>query len=138
MASRTCDLVERVHPAHQFDLDALLRYASSHVHTFPRSPFKFSVSQFGHGQSNPTFLLEASSSSSVKQYVLRKKPPGKLLESAYAVEREFQVIEALGIHTQVPVPKVFCLCIDSSVIGTPFYIMEYLDGRIFLDPGLPV
>lgn len=137
MASRACDLVERVHPAHQFDLDALLRYASSHVHAFPLSPSKFSVSQFGHGQSNPTFLLEVSSGSSVKRYVLRKKPPGKLLESAHAVEREFQVIEALGIHTQVPVPKVFCLCTDSSVIGTPFYIMEYLDGRIFLDPGLP-
>ncbi|XP_028071767.1 probable acyl-CoA dehydrogenase IBR3 [Camellia sinensis] len=91
MASRTCDLVERVHPAHQFDLDALLRYASSHVHTFPRSPSKFSVSQFGHGQSNPTFLLETSSGSSVKRYVLRKKPPGKLLESAHAIEREFQV-----------------------------------------------
>ncbi|KAI8003570.1 putative acyl-CoA dehydrogenase IBR3 [Camellia lanceoleosa] len=137
MASRTCDLVGRVHPAHQFDLDALLRYASSHVHAFPLSPSKFSVSQFGYGQSNPTFLLEVSSGSSVKRYVLRKKPPGKLLESAHAVEREFQVIEALGIHTQVPVPKVFCLCTDSSVIGTPFYIMEYLDGRIFLDPGLP-
>ncbi|KAI7984604.1 hypothetical protein LOK49_LG15G00704 [Camellia lanceoleosa] len=138
MASRTCDFVERVHPAHQFDLDALLRYASSHVHTFlalpPNSP---SLSQFGHGQSNPTFLLEASLGSSAKRYVLRKKPPGKLLESAHAVEREFQVIEALGVHTQVPVPKVFCLCTDSSVIGTPFYIMEYLDGRIFLDPMLP-
>ncbi|CAL5438483.1 unnamed protein product [Camellia sinensis] len=79
MASRTC-----------FDLYASLRYASSHVHTFPRSPSKFSVSYSG---------------SSVKRYVLRKKPPGKLLESAHAVEREFQVIEALGVHTQVPVPK---------------------------------
>ncbi|KAI8030909.1 putative acyl-CoA dehydrogenase IBR3 [Camellia lanceoleosa] len=84
------------------------------------------------------FLLEATSGSSVKRYVPRKKPLSKLLESAHAVEREFQVIEALGIHTQVPVPKVFCLCTDSSVIRTPFYIMEYLDGRIFLDPGLPV
>ncbi|KAI7998302.1 putative acyl-CoA dehydrogenase IBR3 [Camellia lanceoleosa] len=138
MASRTCDLVERVHPVHQFDLDALLRYASSHVHTFSRSPSKFSISQFGLGRSNPMFLLEASSSTSVKRYVLWKKPPGKLLESAHAVKREFQVIEAFGIHTQVPISKVFCLCTDSSVIGTPFYIMEFLDGRIFLDPVLPV
>ncbi|KAI8018027.1 putative acyl-CoA dehydrogenase IBR3 [Camellia lanceoleosa] len=115
MASRTCDLVERVHLAHQFNLDALLRYASSDVHTFPHSPSKFS---FGHGQSNPTFLLEASLGSSAKRYVLRKKPPGKLLESAHAVEREFQVIEALSVHTQVPVPRVFCLYTDFSVIGT--------------------
>ncbi|KAG5555130.1 hypothetical protein RHGRI_012606 [Rhododendron griersonianum] len=137
MASRTCDLVERVHPAQQFDLDALLRYSSANVHGFPLSPSKFSVSQFGHGQSNPTFLIEVISGSSVNRYVLRKKPPGKLLASAHAVEREFQVLQALGVHTQVPVPKVFCLCTDSSVIGTPFYIMEYLDGRMFLDPRLP-
>ncbi|XP_058212506.1 probable acyl-CoA dehydrogenase IBR3 isoform X3 [Rhododendron vialii] len=137
MASRTCDLVERVHPAQQFDIDALLRYSSANVHGFPLSPSEFSVSQFGHGQSNPTFLIEVISGSSVNRYVLRKKPPGKLLASAHAVEREFQVLQALGAHTQVPVPKVFCLCSDSSVIGTPFYIMEYLDGRMFLDPRLP-
>ncbi|PSR92567.1 Acyl-CoA dehydrogenase [Actinidia chinensis var. chinensis] len=137
MASRTCDLVGRVHPAHSFDLDALLRYSSANVQGFPLSPSNFSLSQFGHGQSNPTFLMEVSSGASVKGYVLRKKPPGKLLESAHAVEREFQVLQALGVHTQVPVPKVFCLCTDSSVIGTPFYIMEYLDGRIFVDPRLP-
>ncbi|KAL6990006.1 putative acyl-CoA dehydrogenase ibr3 [Sarracenia purpurea var. burkii] len=137
MANRTCDLAGQVNPAHAFDLDALLSYASFYVEGFPISPSKFSIFQFGHGQSNPTFLLEVSSGSSVKRYVLRKKPSGKLLESAHAVEREFQVLQALGIHTQVPVPKVFCLCTDSSVIGTPFYIMEYLDGRIFIDPRLP-
>ncbi|CAK9187525.1 unnamed protein product [Ilex paraguariensis] len=137
MGSRTCDLVGKVHPAHQFDLDALFRYASANVQSFPLSPTKFTVSQFGHGHSNPTFLLEVGSDSSVKRYVLRKKPPGKLLESAHAVEREFRVLHALGTHTLVPVPKVFCLCTDSSVIGTPFYIMEYLEGRIFLDPKLP-
>ncbi|KAE9455173.1 hypothetical protein C3L33_12911, partial [Rhododendron williamsianum] len=97
----------------------------------------FHLLYFGHGQSNPTFLIEVISGSSVNRYVLRKKPPGKLLASAHAVEREFQVLQALGLHTQVPVPKVFCLCTDSSVIGTPFYIMEYLDGRMFLDPRLP-
>ncbi|XP_059647586.1 probable acyl-CoA dehydrogenase IBR3 [Cornus florida] len=137
MAYRTSDLVTSVNPAHEFDLDALFRYSSANVQDFPLSPSKFAVSQFGHGQSNPTFLMEVSSGSSVKRYVLRKKPSGKLLQSAHAVDREFQVQQALGVHTQVPVPKVFCLCTDSSLIGTPFYIMEYLEGRIYLDPTLP-
>lgn len=128
MAIRTSD----------FNVDVLIRYCSEHVQGFPSVHAKFTVSQFGHGQSNPTYLLEVSSGgSSVKRYVLRKKPPGKLLQSAHAVEREFQVLNALGTYTLVPVPKVFCLCTDSSVIGTPFYIMEYLEGRIFLDPKLP-
>lgn len=138
MANRTSDLLRRVDPALQLDENALLRYASANVDGFPLSPTTFTVSQFGHGQSNPTYLLEASSGSSAspKRYVLRKKPPGKLLDSAHAVEREFKVLQALGAHTQVPVPKVYCLCTDSGVIGTPFYIMEYLEGRI-LDPKLP-
>ncbi|XP_015899901.1 probable acyl-CoA dehydrogenase IBR3 [Ziziphus jujuba] len=137
MARRTSDLVGQVQPAHQLDLDALFRYASLNVDGFPSSPSNFTVSQFGHGQSNPTYLLVVGSGASVKRYVLRKKPPGKLLQSAHAVEREFQVLQALGSHTQVPVPKVFCLCTDPSVIGTAFYIMEYLEGRIFIDPKLP-
>ncbi|KAI4317550.1 hypothetical protein L6164_025413 [Bauhinia variegata] len=137
MASRTSDLVGEVNPGPGFDLNALLRYASANVRGFPHSPSRFSVSQFGHGQSNPTYLMEAGSGDSVKRYVLRKKPPGKLLASAHAVDREFQVLQALGNHTQVPVPKAFCLCTDSSVIGTEFYIMEYLEGRILIDPKLP-
>ncbi|KAK9288069.1 hypothetical protein L1049_016515 [Liquidambar formosana] len=137
MASRTSDLVERVKPGHEFDIDALFRYSRLNVPGFPPSPSKFTVSQFGHGQSNPTFLMEVGTGDSVKRYVMRKKPPGKLLQSAHAVEREFQVLRALGVHTQVPVPKVFCLCTDPSVIGTAFYVMEYLEGRIFVDPKLP-
>ncbi|KAH9683570.1 putative acyl-CoA dehydrogenase IBR3 [Citrus sinensis] len=137
MASRTGDLVSPFQPAHQLDLDALLRYASVNVSDFPRSPSKFTISQFGHGQSNPTFLMEVGSGAAVKRYVLRKKPAGKLLESAHAVDREFQVLRALGDHTVVPVPKVFCLCNDPNVIGTAFYIMEFLEGRIFIDSKLP-
>ncbi|XP_076895181.1 putative acyl-CoA dehydrogenase IBR3 [Bidens hawaiensis] len=137
MSHRTDNLVGEVNSAHQFDTDALFRYCSLHVDAFPVSSSKFSVSQFGHGQSNPTYLLELQSGHLVKRYVMRKKPPGKLLQSAHAVEREFQVLNALGTHTLVPVPKVFCLCTDSSVIGTPFYIMEFLEGRIYLDPMLP-
>ncbi|XP_049403345.1 probable acyl-CoA dehydrogenase IBR3 [Solanum stenotomum] len=137
MANRTSDLAGRVDPAQSFDIEALLRYASANVHGFPSNISNFTLSQFGHGQSNPTFLIEARSGTFAKKYVLRKKPHGKLLASAHAVEREYEVLHALGTHTQVPVPKVFCLCTDSSVIGTPFYIMEYLEGRIFIDPNLP-
>ncbi|CAH9148267.1 unnamed protein product [Cuscuta epithymum] len=137
MASRTSDLATQVDQARLFDTEALLLYCSAHVHGFPRSPTKLSISQFGHGQSNPTFLMEVHSGDKVMKYVLRKKPPGELLQSAHAVEREYEVLNALGTHTLVPVPKVFCLCTESSVIGTPFYIMEYLEGRIFIDPKLP-
>uniref|UniRef100_A0A1J3EF70 Acyl-CoA dehydrogenase family member 10 n=1 Tax=Noccaea caerulescens TaxID=107243 RepID=A0A1J3EF70_NOCCA len=137
MGSSTGDLVTRVQSTHRFDHDALFRFAADNVSGFPTNPSQFTVSQFGHGQSNPTFLIEVGSGSSLKRYVLRKKPPGKLLQSAHAVDREFQVLKALGEHTQVPVPKVFCLCTDPTVIGTAFYIMEFMEGRIFIDPKLP-
>ncbi len=84
------------------------------------------------GQSNPTYILTTPAA----KYVLRKKPPGTLLPSAHAIEREYWVISALQA-TEVPVPKVFHLCEDSTVIGTPFYVMEFVEGRIFLDPTLP-
>ncbi|PKU85816.1 probable acyl-CoA dehydrogenase IBR3 [Dendrobium catenatum] len=143
MATMTSKLHSSVASAHRFDEAALLRYAVSNVEGFPGAPNRLVVSQFGHGQSNPTFLLEVSHDTGdstralSKRYVLRKKPPGVLLESAHAVEREFQVLKALGDHTDVPVPKAFCLCNDPSVIGTSFYIMEYLEGRIFVDNKLP-
>lgn len=90
--------------------------------------------QFGFGQSNPTYQLTAADG---QRFVLRKKPPGKLLsKTAHKVEREFKIIHALE-RTDVPVPKAYCLCEDSSVIGTPFYIMEFLDGRMFTDPSIP-
>lgn len=137
MANQTSIICSHVSPAQKFDEDALLCYMQSHVAGFPALPTNFTISQFGHGQSNPTFLLEAKvKAGDVKKYVLRKKPSGVLLESAHAVEREFIVIKALGAHTDVPVPKAFCLCTDTSIIGTPFYIMEYLEGRILLDNKL--
>lgn len=130
--------VEASGVVNDFNVDGLVQYCSQHVQGFPLAPTHVKISQFGHGQSNPTYLLEVSLGGSlVKKYVLRKKPAGKLLQSAHAVEREFQVLNALGTYTLVPVPKVFCLCTDSAVIGTPFYIMEYLEGRIFIDPKLP-
>ncbi|KAK8965369.1 hypothetical protein KSP40_PGU015069 [Platanthera guangdongensis] len=143
MATMTSNLHSTVSSAHRFDESALLRYATANVKGFPDAPSSFVVSQFGHGQSNPTFLLEvfqptgAIPGAASKRYVLRKKPSGVLLESAHAVEREFQVLKALGDLTDVPVPKVFSLCNDPTVIGTPFYIMEYLEGRIYMDNKLP-
>ncbi|KAI7982886.1 putative acyl-CoA dehydrogenase IBR3 [Camellia lanceoleosa] len=88
MASRTCDLVERVHPF----TNSTRCFAMPFPMSTPSSSPPNSPSRFGYGQSNPTFLLEASSGSSVKRYVLRKKPLGKLLEFAHVVEREFQLL----------------------------------------------
>lgn len=137
MVVQTSSMIGQVQQAHRFDETSLIRYAQANVEGFPLPVTKFKVSQFGHGQSNPTFFLEVESYTTVKQYVLRKKPPGKLLQSAHAIEREFEVLAALGKYSNVPVPKVFCFCTDTNVIGTTFYIMEYLEGRIFLNPGLP-
>lgn len=88
--------------------------------------------KFAGGQSNPTFKLTAGS----RHYVLRRKPPGQLLASAHAVDREFRVISALQ-NTDVPVPGAIALCEDDSVIGSMFYVMECLEGRVFWDPSLP-
>jgi aminoglycoside phosphotransferase (APT) family kinase protein len=90
------------------------------------------VHQFNGGQSNPTYLITATSG----QYVLRRKPPGKLLPSAHAVDREFRVIRALA-NTEVPVPNALCFCADPSIIGTVFYVMDYVPGEIYTDPDLP-
>ena len=84
------------------------------------------------GQSNPTFLLNSGS----QQFVLRKKPPGVLMASAHAVDREYRVIKALQ-DSDVPVPKLYAFSDDSEVVGTPFYIMEFLKGRVIVDQSLP-
>ncbi|KAI9765091.1 MAG: hypothetical protein M1840_007798 [Geoglossum simile] len=100
----------------------------------PQISTPIDIKQFGFGQSNPTYLL--TDRAGVK-FVLRKKPPGKLLSrTAHKVEREYRIIHALE-KTDVPVPKAYCLCTDDSVVGTPFYIMGFLDGRIFEDPAIP-
>jgi aminoglycoside phosphotransferase (APT) family kinase protein len=118
-----------VRDKHRFDVDALQRYMQQHVEGFSGT---LEVSQFKGGQSNPTYKLSAGG----KSYVLRRKPPGKLLASAHAVDREYQVITALA-QTDVPVAKTYCLCEDDSVIGTAFYIMDCVEGRILWDPTLP-
>lgn len=110
----------------QTKLDA---YLADHV---PGYAGPSSVTAFAEGQSNPTFLLTTPTA----KYVLRKKPPGKLLKSAHAVDREYRVQHALQ-KTDVPVAKVLHLCEDETIVGTIFYVMEYADGRIFWDPALP-
>jgi aminoglycoside phosphotransferase (APT) family kinase protein len=110
-------------------LDRLEPWLRRHVAGF-RGPL--GAERFTGGQSNPSYKLEAASGN----YVLRKKPPGPLLPSAHAVDREFRVMRALA-GTAVPVPLVYALCEDDAVIGRAFYVMEFLDGRIFWDQHLP-
>jgi aminoglycoside phosphotransferase (APT) family kinase protein len=90
------------------------------------------VAQFDSGQSNPTYLIDVGT----RKLVLRRKPPGTLLPSAHAVDREFRIMRALAA-TRVPVPRCLALCEDPAVIGSAFYVMEYVEGRIFRDPALP-
>ncbi|NWH07531.1 MAG: phosphotransferase [Alphaproteobacteria bacterium] len=118
-----------VNAAHAIDEASLTRWFSAHVEPAPQG---LAVRQIAGGQSNPTYLLDTGKA----RFVLRKKPPGTLLKSAHQVEREYRIMKALD-GTGVPVPKVLALCEDDSVIGTPFYVMAYLDGRIFRDPQLP-
>ena len=113
----------------RFDVGRLQDYMTSHVEGF-HGPLQ--ARQFRGGQSNPTYLLESGSG----RYVLRRKPPGKLLKSAHAVDREFQVISAL-YGADFPVPRPYVLCEDDDVIGTAFFIMEYVEGRIFWELDLP-
>jgi aminoglycoside phosphotransferase (APT) family kinase protein len=91
------------------------------------------VHRFSGGQSNPTYRVTDAAG---KRYVLRKKPSGALLASAHAVDREYRVMRALE-GSGVPVPRMLCFCEDEAVLGTPFYVMEHVDGRIFWDPALP-
>ena len=119
-----------VRTAHVFDQQRLVDYMAANVEGF-RGPI--GVLQFEGGQSNPTFHV---SDAGGRMYVLRKKPPGKLLPSAHQVDREYRVIKALYDHSDVPVPKPYALCQDDAVIGTAFYIMEFLPGRIFADPKM--
>src|SRR3954467_13155516 len=91
------------------------------------------IEQFNGGQSNPTYRLTAADG---RKFVLRRKPPGKLLPSAHAVDREYRVTKAL-YEKQFPVARPHALCEDESVIGTAFYVMDYVEGRVLWDQGLP-
>ncbi len=110
------------------DLDVVAKYMSGRIDGF-HGPLK--AEKTPTGQSNPTFILTASSG----KYVLRRKPAGVLLKSAHAVDREFRVMSALAA-TDVPVPKMHFLCEDEDVIGSMFYVMEYIEGLNFVDPRI--
>jgi aminoglycoside phosphotransferase (APT) family kinase protein len=118
-----------VRDVHQIDADALERYLVERVRGF-RGPIE--LRQFQGGQSNPTYYIRAGSG----EYVLRRKPPGKLLPSAHAVDREYRVITALQ-GSGVPVPRTYILCEDPAIIGTSFFLMDCVHGRVFADPLLP-
>lgn len=124
---------QEVREQHRFDEKALAQFMEEHVEGF-NGPLK--VEQFKGGQSNPTYRLTAGGA----RYVLRRKPPGALLKSAHAVDREYRVLSALQ-DTGVPVARTYALCTDESILGSWFYIMEYVDGRVIWDhlvPGVDV
>ena len=114
---------------HELDGEALERYLAERLNDF-HGPLE--IRQFEGGQSNPTYFLKTPA----RDYVLRKKPPGQLLPSAHAVDREYRVMRALAA-TGVPVPPALLMCDDATVIGTPFFIMGCVDGRVFRQPHLP-
>jgi aminoglycoside phosphotransferase (APT) family kinase protein len=118
-----------VRAAHAFDVRRLEDYFATYV---PEIKGPLQVQQFKGGQSNPTYLLIAGDN----RYVLRRKPPGQLLQSAHAVDREFRIMKALE-NSEVPVPRMVCLCEDANVIGTTFYVMECVEGRVIWDADLP-
>ena len=118
-----------VQERHRFDAAALDVWLRTHVAGYA-GPLQ--VAQFKGGQSNPTFSLTTPA----QTYVLRRKPPGKLLPSAHAIDREYRVMRALAA-ANVPVPRTYALCEDDAVIGTAFYVMEHVQGRILWDPALP-
>ncbi|PZQ65729.1 MAG: phosphotransferase family protein [Variovorax paradoxus] len=119
-----------VREGHRFDETALRDWFLDHVDGSARRAF--ALSQFKGGQSNPTFLVATAE----RRYVLRRKPMGELLPSAHAVDREFRVMRALE-GTGVPVPRMHALCEDEAVIGSAFYVMDFVEGRILWDPKLP-
>jgi aminoglycoside phosphotransferase (APT) family kinase protein len=124
--SGTRDVSERL----RFDVAALEQWLTEHVDDFVGP---LAVSQFKGGQSNPTYRLDTPSG---RAFVLRRKPPGKLLPGAHAVEREARVMSALG-GQGFPVPRIHGLCEDEGVIGTPFFVMDLVDGRIVWEARFP-
>ncbi len=120
---------KQVAESHRFDETALYDYLAAHIDGFA-GPMQ--VEEFKGGQSNPTYKLVTPE----RSYVLRRKPPGTLLKSAHAVDREYQVITALN-RTNVPVPQTFCLCEDENIIGTIFYVMDFVAGRVIWEPLVP-
>ena len=132
-AKRTFSRTDQVVPVldqHRFETAPLVSWLEANVDAF-QGPIE--IAQFQGGMSNPTFLITDAGGA---RYVLRKKPPGELLPSAHAVDREHRITTALA-DTPVPVVRTLGLCDDTSVVGTEFFVMEHAAGRVFHDPSLP-
>ncbi len=127
--AKTVPVMER----HRFEPGPLDRYLSRHLDGYRGG---LEVRQFDSGHSNPTFFVAADMTDGRRDFVLRKKPPGKLVASAHQVDREFRVISALA-GTDVPVAPARLLCDDDAVIGQMFYLMDAVPGRILVDPSMP-
>ena len=125
--------VGEIAPIHRFDVGALERYLRERIEDFGEG---LEVHQFQGGASNPTFLLVTYDGGDFKRFVLRKKPPGLLLATAHQVDREYAAMRALK-DTDVPVPNARILCQDPAIIGTDFYVMDYVPGRVLMDASLP-
>src|SRR5215469_5714568 len=123
--SGTREVAERL----RFDVARLDSYLASHLPGFAGPTL---VTQFKGGQSNPTYLIETPT----RRYVLRRKPPGKLLPSAHAVDREHRVISALYAQS-FPVAEPLLYCADESIVGTAFFLMAFAQGRVFWEPHMP-
>ena len=132
MSSEAPSFAQAVREQHRFDEAKLEAYLQREIPDFGPD---MSVLQFQGGASNPTFLITTGSGETQKRYVLRKKPPGQLLASAHQVDREYKIMKAL--EGLIPVPHMRVLCEDPEVIGTAFYVMDFLQGRILRDPKLP-
>jgi aminoglycoside phosphotransferase (APT) family kinase protein len=138
MTDTSSDVTE-IREGHQLNIPSLTKYLISSIPAFSGP---ITVKQFGHGQSNPTFLItdqgsgNPSNNKEAVQYVMRKRPPGKIVsKTAHRIDREYQIMKALS-KTNVPVPKMYVLCEDLSIVGQAFYIMEFKKGRIFKDNSL--
>jgi aminoglycoside phosphotransferase (APT) family kinase protein len=123
--SGTCEVAERL----RFDAERLESYLAARLTDFA-GPIL--VSQFKGGQSNPTYLIDTPR----RRYVLRRKPPGKLLPSAHAIDREYRVIGALHAE-QFPVAEPLLYCADERIVGTAFFVMAFVEGRVFWEPQMP-
>ncbi len=125
-------LVAEVNPKHVFDYGAFAAWCRGQIEDFGQI---VRIVQISGGASNPTFIVSTAHKGVEQKFVLRKQPPGKLLPSAHQVDREYRIMEALSA-TDVPVPNVRALCMDTSVIGVTFYVMDFVDGRVFEDAQL--
>lgn len=130
--SGTPEIVD-VLEAHRLNTDALEDFLADHG--LLQTPMH--LRQFQGGQSNPTYFIDTGTGDNRRSYVLRKQPPGDILPSAHRVDREYRVMSALADAPGVPVPAMHVYCDDASIIGTPFYVMDYVEGRVFSDPSMP-